>query len=301
MTFSAFFLILVSVFLHAGWNFLSKKTAPSLAFYGLSSLTAALLWLPWVLLFGVDLSGLSGGFWGWWLASVACEFLYFFGLAHAYRRGDISLVYPLARALPVLLTALVTFLFGLGKPLSAAAVAGMAVLSAGCVLMPLPSWKQFRPASYRSAALLFILAAAAGTTGYTVVDSQATALLRALPGQGANRFSSSITYILLIEAGIALALAAAVLASRSERETFRRLFLKTPTPMVSGLFSSSAYVLILLAMGFVDNVSYVQAFRQMSLPLGVLAGIFLLQEKPGAPRLAGIALVVAGLLLVSLG
>jgi uncharacterized membrane protein len=58
---------------------------------------------------------------------------------------------------------------------------------------------------------------------------------------------------------------------------------------------------VLLAMGFVSNVSYLQAFRQISLPLGVLAGIFLLRERPGAPRMTGIVLVLAGLVLVALG
>ena len=54
-------------------------------------------------------------------------------------------------------------------------------------------------------------------------------------------------------------------------------------------------------MTHVTNVSYIQAFRQMSLPIGVLAGIFLLHEKPGRPRLAGIALVITGLVVVAVG
>ena len=53
-------------------------------------------------------------------------------------------------------------------------------------------------------------------------------------------------------------------------------------------------------MGFVTNVSYIQAFRQMSLPLGVLAGILILKESHPPVKLAGIALVVGGLLLTSL-
>ena len=41
MTLTAFLLVFLSVFLHAIWNFLSKKTNPSGAFYLLSSTTAA--------------------------------------------------------------------------------------------------------------------------------------------------------------------------------------------------------------------------------------------------------------------
>ena len=66
------------------------------------------------------------------------------------------------------------------------------------------------------------------------------------------------------------------------------------------MFSSSAYALILLAMGFVTNVSYIQAFRQMSLPLGVLAGVFILKEPCSQAKLIGIILIVAGLIAVSL-
>ena len=52
-------------------------------------------------------------------------------------------------------------------------------------------------------------------------------------------------------------------------------------------------------MGFVTNVSFVQVFRQMSLPLGVLAGIFLLKERCPPVKLAGISLVLLGLLLTA--
>ena len=41
MSWTAFFLVLVSVFLHAGWNFLSKSGRPSAAFYLVMSMTSA--------------------------------------------------------------------------------------------------------------------------------------------------------------------------------------------------------------------------------------------------------------------
>ena len=54
MTLTAFLLIFVSVFLHAGWNFISKKNTPSAAFYMLSSATAALIWLGFFLHSGIS-------------------------------------------------------------------------------------------------------------------------------------------------------------------------------------------------------------------------------------------------------
>ncbi len=300
MTSIAFGLILISVFFHAGWNFLSKKCVPSLAFYAIASTTATLLWLPGFLCSSRRLAELPGEFWWLWLASVAGEVAYFFGLANAYRRYDISLVYPMARALPVLLTALATVAAGIGAVPGVGALAGMAVVSAGCLLMPLARWRDLRLRSYRNIVLVFILLAAAGTTGYTVIDSMAMAILRRSSGQ-AFGIVDSMFYLFLIEGGLAAGLLIGSRLSRVERAEFRRLFGRSAAPMLSGLFASSAYLLVLAAMGFVSNVSYVQAFRQMSLPLGVLAGILFLHEKPGAPRLAGIALVVTGLVVVALG
>lgn len=87
---------------------------------------------------------------------------------------------------------------------------------------------------------------------------------------------------------------------RRERAEFRRLFLKSAYPSLAGIFASGCYILILLAMGHVTNVSFIQAFRQMSLPLGVLAGIFILKESHAPVKLIGIGLVIAGLVMVSL-
>ena len=301
MTITAFFIILVSAFMHAGWNFLSKKTMPSIAFYCLSSTTAAIFWLPWMLLLSPDLRILPLGFWLFLLVSIGFEFCYFLGLANAYRRGDISMVYPLARALPVLLTALVTMLFQLGEPLSALALFGMGVLFCGCFIMPLNSIRGTNLKSYRNSAMLFILLAALGTTGYTIIDSQAMALIRDFPELKSNGFRIPIVFIFLLESGIAALMAIYIRCSKREQRDFRAIFMKTSTPFISGIFSSSAYVLVLIAMGLVSNVSYIQAFRQMSLPMGVLAGIFLLHERPGIPRLTGIALAILGLVLVALG
>lgn len=299
MTFTAFLLVFVSAFLHAGWNFLSKKQIPSLAFYSLTSLTATLLSLPGFLLLGLHVSTLPAVFWPLWIGSLLFEVLYVYGLAHAYRRDDISLVYPLARALPVLLTAGVTLMIGMGVSPGGKALAGMVILSFGCILLPIRSLRDFCPGALRSGALKYIVLAAVGTTGYTILDSAAIRLMRA--NAGISPLSCSISYLFMIEGGLAVSLLAMTAFSPAERAEFKRLFLKSATPVVSGIFSSSAYVLILLAMSYVTNVSYIQAFRQMSLPLGVLAGVALLHERPGKPRLVGIALVIAGLVITALG
>ena len=298
MTLTAFLLVFLSVFLHAIWNFLSKKTNPSGAFYLLSSTTAALLWLGFFLSTELSFSSLPVRFWVLLACSIACEAVYCLGLAYAYRVADISLAYPLGRALPVLLIAAVTILLGLGNRPSGIAIAGMGIMSCGCLLLPLRTMRDFHWRTYTGKAFFFLLMIAAGTTGYTILDSQASAILQTLPGESALR--KSLIYLFFIESGIALVLGGYVLAVPMEHREFKRLFLRSPYPVLTGLCSSTAYALILLAMRHVSNVSYIQAFRQMSLPLGVFAGIVLLKESPAKPKLAGVALIVAGLVMTAL-
>ena len=54
-------------------------------------------------------------------------------------------------------------------------------------------------------------------------------------------------------------------------------------------------------MAFVSNVSYVVAFRQLSVPPGAVAGVLLLHDPPYLPKLIGVAIMFAGLVLVGLG
>ena len=68
---------------------------------------------------------------------------------------------------------------------------------------------------------------------------------------------------------------------------------------MSGIFSVGAYGLVLIAMGLVTNVSFIQAFRQLSLPIGVALGIFILKEKVTLPKLIGVAMLLTGLILTA--
>ena len=81
--------------------------------------------------------------------------------------------------------------------------------------------------------------------------------------------------------------------SRAEAaELWRR---RSPMPLVAGVCSSLTYVLVLVAMNFVGNVSYVQAFRQLGLLIGLAEGVLILHEKCSAPKVAGTLLILAGL------
>ena len=54
-------------------------------------------------------------------------------------------------------------------------------------------------------------------------------------------------------------------------------------------------------MGYVTDVSYVVAFRQLSIPIGLVFGIFFLGEAACTPKITAVALLFAGVVLVGLG
>ena len=60
-------------------------------------------------------------------------------------------------------------------------------------------------------------------------------------------------------------------------------------------------LIFLISLAFVDNVSYVVAFRQLSIPLGAAFGMLALKEPGYRPKLAGILVMVTGLVLVATG
>jgi len=299
MSLLAFTLIFFSSFLHVSWNVISKKTQPSLAFYSIMAGAASLIWMPFFIYSCPSLSSLPLRFWLLLLGSVAAEVLYVGSLGYAYRRGDISFVYPSVRALPVLMIACFTILFHLGKAPSCLSLSGMGLIFLGCLFMPLNRFHEFKFVKYFNGISAFIILGALGTTAYTIFDSGALGIMR----HSIQNCSTvdTLMYLFLIELGIAVTGSILCLCSSRERKIYRQLFLKSWYPALAGVCSSTSYMLILISMHYVTNVSYVHAFRQMSLPLGFFVGVFLLKEKSSKTKIIGMAAIVIGLIVVSFG
>lgn len=296
MTTTAFLLILASVALHVGWNFLCKvNKEPSLSFYCVANFIAGVVLFPLLLLARIDWLALGGHFWVYLFFSCFFELIYAIGLFKGYGRNDISLVYPIARALPTLLIPAVTLIFGIGKTPTTLALAGMAIVAVGCIIMP---QKKLTDVSWKllvSPGMTPILVAAIGTTGYTIMDNLATE--NVLSVTDSSKVLSLGAYLCVVQFGIALFILLYMLAFRLEGWRVLKANFKQPAPYLVGVFSFMAYFLVLGAMSFVTNVSYLQAFRQMSLPLGVLAGVYFLKERFTLSKAIGTAMVVFGLVL----
>ncbi len=302
MTWTAAVLVIISAFTHAGWNLLGKRQNPSLAFFFVGGVAAAAAVSPAFWLYGDALRYVPPTGWVLVAGTGIAQLVYYTGLAGGYRRGDISLVYPLARALPVLMVAGVSLALGRGDEIGHVALAGMVLVAAGCLLLPLSGFRRVR--GYATPVTLFALVAAVGTTGYTVIDDSALRLLRGIETIGLNVTEVTLLYIALQTASATAMLGLGTLLLAPER---RRLvtMLGSRSLALSGVLTGviivATYGLVLAAMAFVSDVSYVAAFRQLSIPIGAVFGLTLLGEPRYRPRILGVAIVTVGLVLVGVG
>ena len=145
-----------------------------------------------------------------------------------------------------------------------------------------------------------IILAAIATTGYTITDSFGVQnILRYAPEAG--QLGGAGTYSCLRETVLACGLMAYLLIfDRRSLRGIGKEFTK-PQSYLAGVFAASAYIMILIAMTHVTNVSYVQAFRQLSLPISVLLGVMILKEKITLFKIAAIGMILGGLLIIYLG
>src|SRR5947209_4391451 len=102
----ALVLVLAAAVLHATWNILLKTSGDPLRVAGRAMTASAVLTAPLALAAWLLLGRPGFGAWPLAALSAVLETAYLIFLSAAYRRGDLSLVYPLARGTAPLLAVL---------------------------------------------------------------------------------------------------------------------------------------------------------------------------------------------------
>lgn len=304
MSWTAAFLIITSAFMHAFWNFISKRRSPTLAFFFVAAASAAMVVSPLLVAHRHVLPLVTLSVWGLILATGVAQTVYFSGLSGAYRHGDMSLAYPLARALPVLAVAAISLLIGTNGEIGLLSLFGMLLITTGCIILPLRQFSSLKLRDYVGVVYLMAVVAAVGTTAYTLIDDAVLRQLRAVMATSLSNTRVTLLFISLQALSTTILLGFVTLANVPERQRLaeitgnRRLLL---TGMMTGVVIMATYGLVLASMAYVRNVSYVAAFRQLSIPIGAVLGLTLQQEARYRPKIAGIVVISIGLILVGLG
>ena len=127
-------------------------------------------------------------------------------------------------------------------------------------------------------------------------------MIRVLPGTGLGAVELTVLYAVLEGFSTSVPLGLLVLLRGRERRAFAHILRSRLRPAAfTGVGIFLTYLLVLVAMAFVTNVSYVVAFRQISIPIGVGLGVLIFKEARHAPKFVGTAVIFIGLILVGTG
>lgn len=258
-------LALAAAFLHAAWNVLLRGSDD------VAARTVAVLCLS-VLLF----APVAAATWSVHAAAVpyiassaVLEGAYFVLLIAAYRRRELSVVYPVARGGAPVLVLLGTAVV-LGRHVSAAEVAGVLLVAAGVVLV--------RGVRRGAEGIAIGLAIAVFIASYTLVDKEGL------------RHAAPIPYLELVLVPCALgALAWKPRALRSQMSW---------STLGAAAGSFGAYVLFLFALRLTAAPG-VAAVRETSVVIAALLAAAFLKERVTLARLVGAAVVAGGVAILA--
>lgn len=279
---TALALLLAAALLHTGWNLFVKRAQEKLVFTWWALLLATLCFSPFLLLVGA----FPPSIWPYVLTSALVEAIYFLVLIGAYRIGDFSLVYPMARGAAPALLAFWAALF-LGEHPNLAGTLGIVLLIAGLIVVGGTTWWQQRKTSpIAGTALGLALATAACVSIYSAIDGAAVRIVEPAP------------YTVLVIGISAVWITPLILIRYGKKALVSELRASWWRILLAGVLSQLTYMLVLLAFSF-SSVSYSGAIREISVVFAALIGWRWLGEGLGWTRLLGSLLIFAGILVIA--
>jgi len=294
-------LVLVAAVLHAGWNVLLKSSGDTLTTaVRLQAIgTAVLLPIGIAAWLANGMPAVSAAAIGLALVSGVLEAAYFVLLASAYRRGPLSLVYPLARGSAPLLAVAIGIIL-LGERLVPLAMAGVACLLVGIVLVARP-WRALR-ASGRAqrGAVGFALATGASIAAYSAVDRLGVRETEPWIYGSVLAVAATILTATAVVGGRRLGLLAPALSR--EAGASGQPLAGLARDALAGVLSLGAYLLVLFAYA-IAPLATVAPLRESGIVLAAAWGAIRLREAVGrrdaGTQIGAAALVVVGAILLA--
>jgi len=279
----AILLALIASALHGTWNVLVKVSGDPTTTLTRSTVAAALLITPpafvaWLL---DGRPGLTAQAAALGAVSAALEIAYVFLLSAAYRRGEVSVVYPMARGSAPLLAVL----FGLGvlgERLATPQLIGVALLLAGILAVTLSQTS--------GRATLPALLTGVAIAAYTSVDRVAV------------RLAAPWLYGWLLVSLLATGLVVArYLGARlGNRQPANADPISWRRAILIGLFTWGAYLLVLAALS-IAPLAIVAPVRETAVVAVAVWGVWKLHERSGAwLKLSGAVATLVGVALLAL-
>jgi drug/metabolite transporter (DMT)-like permease len=269
---------LISAVLHAGWNAAVKANrAPAQA------MTAQMLMSALFVLPGLLWSGLPAlAAWPWIVASTLMNVLTVAALLRAYELGGFGIVYPVVRAVAVVLVVPLVAIVAGGWP-GPMALLGILVIALSLAVL---AFDAARGQGLPLKALAWILAAGLGTAAYILFDSQG---VRASGSPWAYGFVVSITNAL-----------AMCWRQRHAGPPWRQMRGQWMAAVPTAVASVASYLLILWVWSHAP-IAPAAALRDTSSVFALLIAVLWLKEPFTRLRVAAVLLAAAAVPLLRLG
>jgi len=286
MSLFGFVLVLAAAVCHAVWNFLVKRLAAGPELVWLFSLVACLIYLPLVLgVVWIERPAFSAAALFFIFGSSLLHLAYFLLLQQGYRAGDLSLVYPTARATGPVLSVSLAVLF-LGETVTLQMAIGGAVVIGG--VFGLSGGGAQRRSGVAWPSLLFGLGAGGLIGSYTVWDAYTVAVLAVSPLL--LDYASSVGRTVILTP----------LALKRRRQVSKLWSAHRKAVIAIAIANPLAYILALYALTFTP-VAYVAPTRELSVVLTILLGSILLGEGNLKRRLGWALVILAGVFVLTTG
>ena len=286
-TLIALTLVLVSAFAHATWNLLLKRAQRQEVFVWWLSAAGVVGAAPVAVFLAFTTEFSAVGLW-FVVASSLVHICYFLSLGRSLARADLSLAYPIARGFgPGLVPILAVF--ALDESVTLPAWVGIGVIVLGIYTMAW--WGQLRnivagQLAATRAGIAYALATGICIALYTLIDKQGVA------------YVSPFLYLYLMTCGVAVGMLPYILRTHGASAVVLEWRTATwPIAAAAGLLFL-AYGLVLTAMRLTD-ASYVAPAREVGLLFALLLGAVVLKEVITAGRVIGAAMILAGLVLIT--
>ena len=283
----AIVLILVAATFHTLRDLMTKQSKEKLVFVWWMSLISLVMLSPISIYFIVktqpSLSALSFAL-GMGFIHASYWTLY----SKAYEKGDISHVYPIIHSAPAFV-----LLFGilfLNERPDALGVLGILTITLGLFLINIKklSWKAaLEPiqAIFREEHTRFAFIALLFVTCYSLLDKVAVGQLHPLV----------YAFVMTISA---LSIFSVFIHKQIKKNWLQPLKQDRKRVLAAALFASINYPLTLFALQL-THASYITAFRQVSVVLALLIGVFFLKENYSRWRVISASLIFAGAVLIA--
>ena len=270
--------------IHAVWNALAKRARVPVVFLWWSVTLASLAFLPlgaWV----VWRHGLPSSALPFVAATTALHAVYFYTLGRAYRHGDFSRVYPMSRGLGVAVVPVIGYA-AFGEVVSPLGAAGIALVVLGVIALQwAPGATPGSGSPGSRAGTVWAVLTGLTIAAYSVVDKSGVARLNPVP------------YLVLLGLGSSALLAP--VAVRQPGGLRAEWAVNARHILVASAMNLSAYLLVLFAFRL-TKVGYVVAARELSIVFSAVIGSWWLGEGRLGGRLAGAAVILAGVVCIAL-